>query len=237
MSALFFILFLAALGFLVWGVMNPASLSKYSKKPLTRRDAGVGFGVIALVMFVLTGVTAPDTTSQQKTGATDTKNTLSQSQAKELKPEPVVTTDTVTETQEIAFGKTSVNDSTRTKGTSMITTAGVNGIKSLTYQVTKTDGVETNRKLVKEAVTAQPITEVTSIGTKVVAAAKPKSTPAPSASSGCDPNYSGACVPIASDVDCGSGSGNGPAYVYSVVTVIGSDIYGLDANHNGLGCE
>ncbi|WP_431606782.1 hypothetical protein [Mycolicibacterium neoaurum] len=27
----------------------------------------------------------------------------------------------------------------------------------------------------------------------------------------CDPNYSGACVPIASDVDCAGGSGNGPA--------------------------
>ena len=29
----------------------------------------------------------------------------------------------------------------------------------------------------------------------------------------CDPNYTGACVPIASDVDCAGGSGNGPAYV------------------------
>lgn len=31
--------------------------------------------------------------------------------------------------------------------------------------------------------------------------------------SNCDSNYSGACVPIASDVDCTGGSGNGPAYV------------------------
>ncbi len=54
----------------------------------------------------------------------------------------------------------------------------------------------------------------------------------------CDPNYEGACVPIASDVDCAGGSGNGPAYVQGPVYVIGSDIYGLDGNDNdGVGCE
>lgn len=53
----------------------------------------------------------------------------------------------------------------------------------------------------------------------------------------CDPNYSGACVPIASDVDCASGSGNGPAYVQGPVTVVGTDIYDLDRDGNGTGCE
>jgi hypothetical protein len=56
-------------------------------------------------------------------------------------------------------------------------------------------------------------------------------------SSACDPNYSGACVPIASDVDCAGGSGNGPAYVSGPVTVVGNDIYGLDRDSNGTGCE
>jgi hypothetical protein len=60
---------------------------------------------------------------------------------------------------------------------------------------------------------------------------------APPAPSGCDPNYSG-CVPIASDVDCAGGSGNGPAYVQGPVRVIGDDIYELDGKDNdGLGCE
>ena len=53
----------------------------------------------------------------------------------------------------------------------------------------------------------------------------------------CDPNYTGACVPIASDVDCASGSGNGPAYVRGPVRVVGKDIYGLDRDGNGIGCE
>lgn len=52
----------------------------------------------------------------------------------------------------------------------------------------------------------------------------------------CDPNYSG-CVPIASDVDCAGGRGNGPAYVDGPVSVIGNDIYGLDRDRDGVGCE
>jgi hypothetical protein len=53
----------------------------------------------------------------------------------------------------------------------------------------------------------------------------------------CDPNYTGACVPIASDVECAGGSGNGPAYVRGPVRVVGSDIYGLDRDNDGVGCE
>ena len=57
--------------------------------------------------------------------------------------------------------------------------------------------------------------------------------------SGCHPSYAGACVPIASDVDCGGGGGNGPAYVYETdIQVIGPDVYELDGpNQNGIGCE
>ena len=56
-------------------------------------------------------------------------------------------------------------------------------------------------------------------------------------SSSCDSNYSGACVPIDSDVDCAGGSGNGPSYVSGPVTVVGKDIYKLDNDGNGTGCE
>lgn len=65
-------------------------------------------------------------------------------------------------------------------------------------------------------------------------------TPAPvplQPASSCDPNYSGACVPIDSDVDCAGGSGNGPSYVAGPVSVVGDDIYDLDRDGNGTGCE
>jgi len=55
--------------------------------------------------------------------------------------------------------------------------------------------------------------------------------------SNCDSNYSGACVPIASDVDCASGTGNGPAYVDGPVYIVGTDIYGLDRDGDGVACE
>ncbi len=53
----------------------------------------------------------------------------------------------------------------------------------------------------------------------------------------CDPHYSGACVPIASDVDCAGGNGNGPQYVRGPVNVVGEDIYDLDADGDGVGCQ
>lgn len=53
----------------------------------------------------------------------------------------------------------------------------------------------------------------------------------------CHPSYEGACVPIASDVDCAGGSGNGPAYVRGPVRVVGPDVYDLDRDGDGIGCE
>lgn len=58
----------------------------------------------------------------------------------------------------------------------------------------------------------------------------------PSTSPECDPNYSG-CVPIAIDVDCAGRNGDGPAYVKGPVEVIGKDIYRLDKDRDGIGCE
>jgi len=147
--------------------------------------------------------------------------------AVQQKTEPKIEKKTVTETQAIAFEKTTVEDNSMNKGQMAVRTAGVNGVKTLTYEITLTDGRQTDKKLIKEEVTTQPVTEVTAVGTYVYVAPKPS----------CDPNYSGGCVPIASDVDCAGGSGNGPAYVTGPVTVIGSDIYGLDRDGDGVGCE
>lgn len=61
-------------------------------------------------------------------------------------------------------------------------------------------------------------------------------TAVPAQSQSCDPNYT-PCVPVARDVDCAGGSGNGPAYVRGPVRVIGVDIYGLDRDGDGIGCE
>lgn len=60
----------------------------------------------------------------------------------------------------------------------------------------------------------------------------PESTP----SSNCHPSYSGCLRADASDYDCAGGSGNGPYYT-GKVKVIGPDVFGLDRDHDGWGCE
>ena len=65
----------------------------------------------------------------------------------------------------------------------------------------------------------------------------PPPPPPPPPQSQCHSSYEGACVPIASDVDCEGGTGDGPAYVRGPVTVVGPDVYGLDHDNDGMGCE
>ena len=133
----------------------------------------------------------------------------------------------------IPFAAVNRDDATLQVGTNVITVAGANGTQSTTFQVTIVDGVETSREQIAQSVTTLPIDQVTNVGTQPIPVVAP---PAPAAPSGCDPNYSG-CVPIASDVDCPGGSGNGPAYAEGVVQVIGSDIYDLDRDGDGYGCN
>jgi hypothetical protein len=149
----------------------------------------------------------------------------------ELPPQPRIEKETVTKIQPIAFPKKTVKDPSLEKGQRVVTTRGVTGKKRLTYEATLIDGVQTGKRLVGSVVVTKPIAQVTAIGTK------PEPQPEPEPASGCYPNYSGACVPISSDVDCAGGSGNGPAYVDGPVTVVGADIYDLDRDGDGTGCD
>ena len=82
-----------------------------------------------------------------------------------------------------------------------------------------------------------PAANADSAGASLVQFVGPYAAPVPQQTAECDSNYSGACVPVDSDVDCASGSGNGPSYVQGPVTVTGDDIYELDRDGNGTGCE
>jgi len=138
--------------------------------------------------------------------------------------EPRVTTKTITETKPIPYATRTVPDGSLAKGVTKTRTKGVAGLRTLTYQVTYTDGEQTSKKLIKSVVTRAAAPKVVAVGTKTA----PRND--------CDPNYSG-CVPIASDVDCAGGSGNGPAYASGPVRVIGTDIYDLDRDGDGVACD
>ena len=146
-------------------------------------------------------------------------------------PTPKVVVSETTTTVPLPFAQVQLNDANRDVGNNAITVGGTAGVQTNTWRITKTDGIQTDRSLVRQEVTVAPVDEVTSIGTRL-----PPPPPAV-APSGCDPNYGGQCVPVASDVDCGGGSGNGPAYVNGVVTIVGSDIYDLDRDGDGIGCD
>jgi hypothetical protein len=163
-------------------------------------------------------------------------------------PTPTPTTfETATEEVPVAFEATTVDDPQLDQGATALVSAGVNGVKVITYRVTMVDGVEVSREVVSESVSVQPVNEVTAIGSKApapvaVPAPAPAPVPAPvplvqQGGGGCDPNYTGACVPISSDVDCAGGSGNGPAYVQGPVQIVGSDIYDLDRDGDGIACD
>lgn len=105
-------------------------------------------------------------------------------------PTPVVVTKLVAETSPVPFESTSVPSGSLAKGTSTISTAGVPGVRTKTFSVTYTDGVETGRVLRSDRVTTPPVTQVTTVGTYVA----PPPPPAPTCTNGTYVNAAGNTV-------------------------------------------
>lgn len=84
--------------------------------------------------------------------------------------------------------------------------------------------------------TTTSTTTTSTTSTTVLAFVSPTTTTSAPAQP-CHPSYVGECVPVGvADVDCRGGSGDGPYYV-GRVTVVGPDVYGLDRDKDGIGCE
>lgn len=199
------------------------------------RKIGAGLLAAALVTCLVGGAIAPDPTDTPETvlqlanqSGAEPSPTSSPSKTAAA---PIVTTIEEVVTEAVPFERSTVDDPNLTAGVVQVTTVGVPGTRTITYRVTYRDGRESARTVVSDAITVVPITEMTSNGTYV---APPPVVVAPS---NCNSNYAGACVPNASDVDCEGGSGNGPAYVRGPVTVVGSDVYDLDRDGDGIACD
>ncbi|PZE82762.1 hypothetical protein DEI91_11040 [Curtobacterium sp. MCBD17_032] len=150
--------------------------------PRKRSAGALGVGVAFVVLIGSTsafGATHPTPpTPAQPTAAvtaapTHTRPVATPTQTTTPKPtptrtaKPVVTTKRVTETAAVPFSTTTVESATAAKGTSSVTTAGVDGIETKTFTVTYTDGVETGRTLTSTVITTPPIAQVTTVGTYV----------------------------------------------------------------------
>ena len=184
--------------------------------------------VATIVGTSLLGLTAVGAASPQTQTTEPAPRPAAAQPATQTKATPKIETKTVEVKSVVAFSTVNKNDASLAQGTTKTVQEGVNGERTITYEVTYADGKETARTQKSDKVTKEPVDNIISVGTYV--APKPKA-------QSCDPNYSGACVPIASDVDCAGGSGNGPAYVSGPVYVDGTDIYGLDRDGNGVACE
>jgi hypothetical protein len=216
---------------------------------LKSRTAGAIALASGLAVLMIGGgvsaATSPPAAPQQANSFADTDQSPDEPSASDesspaapspAKPTAVVAVTTVEVEEAIPYGSVTVDDPNLAAGTTVVSTAGVAGVLVVSYRVTTTDGVETARQRLSERVATAAINQVTSRGTYVAPAAPPPAPPGAPASNGCDPNYSG-CVPIASDVDCAGGSGNGPEYLSGTVTVVGTDIYDLDRDGDGTACE
>ncbi|WP_040337358.1 resuscitation-promoting factor [Candidatus Blastococcus massiliensis] len=79
----------------------------------------------------------------------------------------------VTVTEPIAHEVVETKNPEAFVGDKKVTTAGVDGERTVTYRVTVTDGVETAREQLSASVTRQPVTEQVTVGSK----ARPANTP------------------------------------------------------------
>jgi hypothetical protein len=184
MAGLFGFLLLLTLGLLIWSLISPAKFArrfdKKDKHNLARRHFGIGFGFIVIALLVLVGITAP----KQPIVNQSIKLTTNKSQ-----PANQVATKTETDTKAVPFTSTTVQDSSLAQGTSNVTTSGVNGVETLTYKVTLTNGSQTSKQLVSDVITTKPVTQITTVGTYV----------APSTPTGCT---NGTYVNSAGDTVC-----------------------------------
>jgi hypothetical protein len=134
------------------------------------KKVGLGIAVVT-ILGVIGGTHHPQTVNlnQQKPDPSGVlgSQTTSTSASKPKPKAPVITAQTATETQAIPFASTTVNTASLPKGTSKITTPGVDGVSTLTYKITYSDSVEIKRELVSQITTTPPVTQVTSVGTYV----------------------------------------------------------------------
>lgn len=85
---------------------------------------------------------------------------------KDEKPEPVVTTKEESHTETIPYEIVRQENKNLTKGVEQVVQPGVKGEKTITEQVTLTDGKETHREMIREEITQKPVNEVVEYGTK-----------------------------------------------------------------------
>ncbi len=169
-------------------IIRPSAFTKITKKEHSRKHLLLFFFAVGTVFFMTAGAMASPSTAEPK----------------KQEPKSVTKIEKVSETKSIAFESKTEDDSTLAKGETRTKQEGVDGIKTLEYEVTYVDNKQTAKKLISERVTKVPITKIVANGTYVYVAPAPTpiSTPTPSSdvyyanctavrNAGADPIYRG----------------------------------------------
>lgn len=82
-------------------------------------------------------------------------------------PKDVVTTKTTTSTESIPFQTVRQDDPTLEKGKEVVAQEGQDGVKTITYKETYTNGKLTSKDVISSKVTKQPVNKIVKVGTKV----------------------------------------------------------------------
>lgn len=184
-------------------------------------------GMVGVAAVLLSACAAQDVSAEVAGEETSVSPPKAQEQIKHRK---------VRITKEIPFETDLVETSQLAAGQREVQQAGEEGVRVRVMRLSIRAGEVVDRELVRKFVVREPVDRVVLVGTRV----DPEPAPEPesfSGGGGCDPNYSGSCVPVASDVDCAGGSGDGPEYADGPVRIVGSDIYDLDRDGDGIACD
>jgi beta-lactam-binding protein with PASTA domain len=115
--------------------------------------------------------------------------------------------------------------------------SAIRKLKNAGFKVKKTTQTRTTGKddvVLSQSPTGGTRAKPKSVVRIVISNVQPRSDA--SGSRNCTPGYS-PCLPRASDYDCRGNGGNGPKYVDGPVRVTGPDLYDLDRDGNGVGCQ
>ena len=173
---------------------RPSMLSKFTKKSWSRkRIAGVGTssGIAAIMVFSGIGAASEPASVRMEREAREQRQAsakLAEEKRKADALKPIVKKETKTEA--IEFETIRQDDASLPKGETKTSVTGLKGERTIAYEVTYVQGLETARKIVADSITTPAVNEVILVGTYIAPAANkpavkyaaPAPTPAPSAS-------------------------------------------------------
>ncbi|MDB5178016.1 MAG: hypothetical protein JWO61_399 [Candidatus Saccharibacteria bacterium] len=192
---------------------NLINKRKYIKNPLSRgKIAGIGLTAIAIALIgfgTVLAATEPASVKEarlaREAAASQIEQTKLQQQKDAIEKEKLKQVEAAkpkikveTKTEAVVFESIEQNDATVSLGEKRVSTEGVNGERTITYEVTYVDGKETSRKETKNEVTKAPVNKLTLVGTYV------KPAPAPAVSS--SPTYTAPSGGARTGAICNDGS-------------------------------